>query len=77
MKTGKKMKQVKESIEKSGQKAVMIENCGMPSGKNIPVGGRNPGRFRILFSDHCERKLTEERKTSWYILWEQEAERQI
>ena len=33
MKTGKKMKQVKESIEKSGQKAVMIENCGMPSEK--------------------------------------------
>ena len=33
MKTGKKMNQVKESIEKSGQKAVMIENCGMPSEK--------------------------------------------
>ena len=33
MKTGKKMKQVKESIEKSGQKAVMIQNCGMPSEK--------------------------------------------
>lgn len=33
MKTGKKMKQVKESIEKSGQTAVMIENCGMPSEK--------------------------------------------
>ena len=33
MKTGKKMKQVKESIEKSGQKAVMMENCGMPSEK--------------------------------------------
>ena len=33
IKTGKKMKQVKESIEKSGQKAVMIENCGMPSEK--------------------------------------------
>ena len=33
MKTGKKMKQVIESIEKSGQKAVMIENCGMPSEK--------------------------------------------
>src|SRR5699024_8705006 len=29
MKTGKKMKQVKESIEKSGQKAVTMENCGM------------------------------------------------
>lgn len=33
MKTGKKMKQVKESILNSGQEAVMIENCGMPSEK--------------------------------------------
>lgn len=33
MKTGKKMKQVKESILKSGQNAVMIENCGMPTEK--------------------------------------------
>lgn len=33
MKTGKKMKQVKESILRSGQNAVMIENCGMPSEK--------------------------------------------
>lgn len=33
MKTGKKMKQVKDSIQRSGQKAVMIENCGMPSEK--------------------------------------------
>ena len=33
MKTGKKMKQVRESILRSGQKAVMIENCGMPSEK--------------------------------------------
>lgn len=31
MKTGRKMKQVRESILKSGQDAVMIENCGMPS----------------------------------------------
>lgn len=29
MKTGKKMKQVKESILRSGQTAVMVENCGM------------------------------------------------
>lgn len=33
MKTGKKMEQVRESIINSGQKAVMIENCGMPSEK--------------------------------------------
>lgn len=33
MKTGKKMKQVKDSIQRSGQKAVMIENCGMSSEK--------------------------------------------
>lgn len=33
MKTGKKMKQVRESILRSGQNAVMIENCGMPSEK--------------------------------------------
>ena len=33
MKTGKKMKQVRESILKSGQQAVMIENCGMESEK--------------------------------------------
>ena len=29
MKAGSKMKQVKEIIKKSGQNAVMIENCGM------------------------------------------------
>lgn len=33
MKTGKKMREVRESILKSGQKAVMIENCGMPDEK--------------------------------------------
>lgn len=33
MKTGRKMEQVRESIINSGQKAVMIENCGMPSEK--------------------------------------------
>lgn len=33
MKTGSKMQQVKESIVNSGQKAVMIENCGMPEEK--------------------------------------------
>lgn len=33
MKTGKKMKEVKESIQRSNQKAVMIENCGMPEEK--------------------------------------------
>lgn len=31
MKTGRKMRQVRESIIRSGQKAVMIENCGMSS----------------------------------------------
>ena len=33
MKTGRKMKVVRESIIRSGQKAVMIENCGMPDEK--------------------------------------------
>ncbi|HIX29765.1 MAG TPA: precorrin-2 C(20)-methyltransferase [Candidatus Blautia stercoravium] len=33
MKTGKKLKQVKESILSSGQSAVMIENCGMETEK--------------------------------------------
>ena len=33
MKTGKKMKEVKESILRSNQKAVIIENCGMPEEK--------------------------------------------
>lgn len=33
MKTGRKMKQVRESILRSGQQAVMIENCGMESEK--------------------------------------------
>lgn len=33
MKTGRKMEQVRESIVNSGQKAVMIENCGMPDEK--------------------------------------------
>ena len=33
MKSGKKMKQIKESILRSGQQAVMIENCGMPGEK--------------------------------------------
>ncbi|NCB91042.1 MAG: precorrin-2 C(20)-methyltransferase [Clostridia bacterium] len=33
MKTGKKMKDVRESILRSGQNAVMIENCGMPEEK--------------------------------------------
>ena len=33
MKTGRKMKEVRESILRSGQKAVMIENCGMPDEK--------------------------------------------
>lgn len=33
MKTGKKMKEIRESILRSGQNAVMIENCGMPEEK--------------------------------------------
>lgn len=33
MKSGKKMKDVRESILRSGQNAVMIENCGMPEEK--------------------------------------------
>ena len=33
MKTGRKMKAVRESILRSGQDAVMIEDCGMPSEK--------------------------------------------
>ena len=33
MKTGRKLKQVKESILNSKQEAVMIENCGMESEK--------------------------------------------
>ena len=33
MKTGKKMKEIRESILRSGQSAVMIENCGMPEEK--------------------------------------------
>ena len=33
MKSGKKMKQIRESILRSGQQAVMIENCGMPGEK--------------------------------------------
>ena len=33
MKTGRKMKAVRESIIKSGQEAVMIEDCGMPTEK--------------------------------------------
>ena len=33
MKTGKKLKQVRESILESGQAAVMIEDCGMPTEK--------------------------------------------
>lgn len=33
MKTGRKLESVRESILKSGQKAVMIENCGMSSEK--------------------------------------------
>lgn len=33
MKTGKKMKQVKECLLRSGQKTVMVENCGMPNEK--------------------------------------------
>ena len=40
MKTGKKMAQVRESIQKSGQQAVMIENCGMP-GERIFEGAEN------------------------------------
>ena len=33
MKSGKRLKAVRESILRSGQKAVMIENCGMPDEK--------------------------------------------
>ena len=40
MKTGRKMAQVRESIQKSGQQAVMIENCGMP-GERIFEGADN------------------------------------
>lgn len=40
MKTGRKMAQVRESIQKSGQQAVMIENCGMP-GERIYEGAEN------------------------------------
>lgn len=40
MKTGRKMAQVRESIQKSGQQAVMIENCGMP-GEQIYQGAEN------------------------------------
>ena len=40
MKTGRKMAQVRESIQKSGQQAVMIENCEMP-GERIFEGAEN------------------------------------
>lgn len=40
MKTGRKMAQVRENIQKSGQQAVMIENCGMP-GERIYEGAEN------------------------------------
>ena len=33
MKTGKKMNKIKDGIIKSGNKAVMVENCGMPNEK--------------------------------------------
>lgn len=33
MKSGKKLKEIRESILRSGQEAVMIENCGMPEEK--------------------------------------------
>lgn len=33
MKSGRKLETVRESILRSGQKAVMVENCGMPSEK--------------------------------------------
>lgn len=33
MKSGKKLKEIRESILRSGQDAVMIENCGMPEEK--------------------------------------------
>ena len=42
MKSGKRLKKVRDSILRSGQNAVMIENCGMPeekiyaSAKEIP-----------------------------------------
>ncbi len=42
MKTGRKMKEVRESILRSGQKAVMIENCGMPGEKIYGSAGEIP-----------------------------------
>ena len=44
MKTGRKMKEVRESILRSGQKAVMIENCGMPGEKIYGSAGEIPER---------------------------------
>ena len=46
MKTGRKMAQVRESIQKSGQQAVMIENCGMP-GERIFEGAEQRRRQRV------------------------------
>ena len=49
MKTGRKMAQVRESIQKSGQQAVMIENCGMPGERILrarKIFRRNPATIR-------------------------------
>ena len=49
MKTGRKMAQVRESIQKSGQQAVMIENCGMP-GERIFEGAENSPEISGYYS---------------------------
>lgn len=51
MKTGRKLESVRESILKSGQRAVMIENCGMPSEKvykNAEEIPRQAGYYSLI-----------------------------
>lgn len=51
MKTGRKLEDVRESILRSGQKAVMIENCGMPSEKvykNAEEIPRQAGYYSLI-----------------------------
>ena len=59
MKSGKKMQQIKESIVRSGQQAVMIENCGMPEEKIYRSAEEIPetaGYYSLIIVKENEKK---------------------
>lgn len=65
MKTGSRMKQVKDLLKESGQEVCMIENCGMEKERIFSSAEEIPddvGYYSLLIVKEKKRKQTERRK---------------